>query len=38
MSHLLPVWIIGAPLVLAIVDWMRTPRAAHHETRSSAMR
>jgi len=23
----LPIWIIGAPLVYAIFDWMRTPRA-----------
>jgi hypothetical protein len=24
----LPAWIIGAPLVLAIFDWIRTPKPA----------
>jgi hypothetical protein len=23
---LLPAWIIGAPLVLAIIDWLMTPK------------
>lgn len=26
----LPFWLLGAPLVLAILDWMRTPRPARH--------
>lgn len=26
MGYLLPAWIIGAPLVLAIIDWISTPR------------
>jgi hypothetical protein len=38
MGNLLPVWIIGAPLVFAIFDWMRTPRAVHNDTRTSAVR
>lgn len=28
MRALLPIWIIGAPLVYAIFDWMRTPKAS----------
>lgn len=27
----LPMWIIGAPLVIAIFDWMRTPKGSRHE-------
>jgi len=27
MSALIPAWIIGAPLLLAIVDLIRTPKA-----------
>jgi hypothetical protein len=27
-SAALPFWLLGAPLVLAIIDWMRTPRTA----------
>lgn len=27
MRTLIPAWIIGVPLILAIVDWMRTPKA-----------
>lgn len=23
---LLPFWLLGAPLLLAIIDWMRTPK------------
>jgi hypothetical protein len=26
MYQLLPWWILGAPLLLALMDWMRTPR------------
>lgn len=26
MDKFLPIWIIGAPLVFAIIDWMRTPK------------
>ena len=26
MSASLPFWIIGAPLILAVIDWIRTPR------------
>lgn len=26
MYRLLPWWILGAPLVLALADWMRTPK------------
>jgi len=26
-AALLPIWLLGAPLVLAIVDWFLTPRA-----------
>lgn len=26
MIALLPAWIIGAPLLLGIVDWLRTPK------------
>lgn len=26
MSALIPVWIIGAPLLIAIVDLIRTPK------------
>ena len=22
----LPIWILGAPLVFAIIDWLRTPK------------
>lgn len=22
----LPIWIIGAPLVVAVIDWMMTPK------------
>lgn len=29
MSALIPVWIIGAPLLLAIVDLIRTPKARY---------
>jgi hypothetical protein len=25
-SAALPMWIIGAPLVFAIIDWLRTPK------------
>ncbi len=28
MGKLIPVWIIGAPLLFAIIDWMRTPKAS----------
>jgi hypothetical protein len=31
LSVLLPVWIIGAPLIFAIVERMRTPRPARGE-------
>jgi hypothetical protein len=27
MNAMLPIWIIGAPLVFALFDWMRTPKA-----------
>jgi hypothetical protein len=32
LGMLLPWWLLGAPLLAAIVDWMRTPRgdAATH--------
>jgi putative transposase len=30
MNAMLPIWIIGAPLVFAIFDWMRTPKANLH--------
>jgi hypothetical protein len=30
MNGLLPIWIIGAPLVWAVFDWMRTPRSRSH--------
>ncbi len=26
MYRFLPWWILGAPLVLALIDWMRTPK------------
>lgn len=26
MGYLIPVWILGAPLVLVLIEWMRTPR------------
>lgn len=26
MDALIPTWIIGAPLLLAIIDWIRTPK------------
>lgn len=26
MEKFLPIWIIGVPLVCAIIDWMRTPK------------
>ncbi|ALV07332.1 hypothetical protein DES44_1609 [Roseateles depolymerans] len=26
MNALIPTWIIGAPLLLAIIDWIRTPK------------
>lgn len=29
MGAWLPVWIIGAPFVLAIIDWMLTPKGSH---------
>jgi hypothetical protein len=31
MHRLLPWWILGAPLLLAIVDWMRTPKPRRTE-------
>lgn len=33
-DFLLPLWLLGAPLLLAIIDWMRTP-SAHGESRSA---
>jgi hypothetical protein len=27
VGGLIPLWIIGAPLVLAIIGWMATPKA-----------
>jgi hypothetical protein len=27
ISAALPIWIIGAPLVWLVFDWMRTPKA-----------
>ena len=33
----LPIWIIGAPLVFAIIDWMRTPKVTTtHDARRGA--
>lgn len=32
MESLLPVWIIGAPLVLMLVDLMRTPKVTEPGT------
>ena len=29
----LPIWIIGAPLVYAIFDWMRTPKVTYDARR-----
>lgn len=26
MDKFLPVWIIGVPLVFAVIDWMMTPK------------
>lgn len=26
---LIPLWIIGAPLVFGIIEWMSTPKAGH---------
>ena len=36
LNAALPIWIIGAPLVFAIIDWMRTPKvtATHDASRA----
>jgi len=31
MYHLLPWWILGAPMVLALLDLMRTPKVRRSE-------
>ena len=31
MYRLLPWWIMGAPVVLAVIDWMRTPKPRRGE-------
>ena len=31
MAYALPLWIIGAPLVIAIIDRMRTPRVTRND-------
>ncbi len=28
MQRFLPFWILGAPLVLALIDWARTPKVS----------
>lgn len=32
MYRLLPWWILGAPLVFALLDWMRTPKVRRQST------
>ena len=32
-SALLPVWIIGAPLVYFVFDWLRTPKSTSSTVR-----
>jgi hypothetical protein len=31
MYRLLPWWILGAPLLLAVLDWLRTPKVRRSE-------
>ncbi len=29
MDALLPAWILGSVFVIAVIDWLRTPRVTH---------
>lgn len=36
-AGLLPVWILGAPLLGAIIEWMRTPKVRTHRREDETM-
>jgi hypothetical protein len=39
LAQILPWWLLGAPLLIGVLDWMRTPRSGadrHHSTMAAA--
>ena len=36
MESFLPVWIIGAPVLAAVVDWMLTPKSTPYRDANTA--